>query len=440
MTTKPNLPGCDEAPATSTPRGSNRALNCAGVGVRAAGGGGTVARLRDRGARPGRRRRSGRPSGRTISGLTSTLATSLLGRRPRRGRRGPPPARSRSTAASPRNASEQALGRQLVDHLVGRDVVERRRAEHDVGDRLGEDAAEAEHHRRPELRVAQHAGDQLAVAADHRRDEQVDVAVVRRGGGQQLGGARRDGRGVGEVQPDQAPLGLVGDGVAVELGDHREPELGGGGDRVVGRRRPPFAGNRHPEPGEQLLRLGFGQGARRHRPAKVPTRAPSTERDQCPGGARPTHWAGPACTSTDRGGNGPEDVASAEGGDGSSARRRCDRVRHTRRLRRRHVGRDGGPLVVGDVGVQPGQREADRPGGDGPQRLALRRRRARRRRSTAPTSGVSRRSSRSSCPARTWARAPARSLALPIQKRSDAEAERQARRARRRGRRAARRS
>ena len=34
-TTNPNLPGCDEAPATSTPRGSNRARNCSAVGGRA---------------------------------------------------------------------------------------------------------------------------------------------------------------------------------------------------------------------------------------------------------------------------------------------------------------------------------------------------------------------------------------------------------------------
>ena len=43
------------------------------------------------------------------------------------------------------------------------------------------------------------------------------------------------GGGVGEAEPDQTALGLVGDGVAVELGDDRVAELLGGGDGVVGR-------------------------------------------------------------------------------------------------------------------------------------------------------------------------------------------------------------
>ena len=55
---------------------------------------------------------------------------------------------SRSTAGSPRNAPSSAWVCELVDHLVGVDPRERHEAERDVGDRLGEDAADAEHHGR----------------------------------------------------------------------------------------------------------------------------------------------------------------------------------------------------------------------------------------------------------------------------------------------------
>ena len=58
---------------------------------------------------------------------------------------------------------EQRGGRQLVDHLRSGQRIERCRAEHHVGERLGEHAAHAEHHAGPELRVAHDAGDQLAL-------------------------------------------------------------------------------------------------------------------------------------------------------------------------------------------------------------------------------------------------------------------------------------
>ena len=55
----------------------------------------------------------------------------------------------------------------------------------------------------------------------------VTVAVLGAGGGEQLLGRRRDGVGVGQVQADQAPLGLVGDALAVELGHDRVADLVG---------------------------------------------------------------------------------------------------------------------------------------------------------------------------------------------------------------------
>ena len=51
-------------------------------------------------------------------------------------------------------------------------------------------------------------------------------------------GGRAHGVGVAEAEPHEAPLGLVGDGVAAQLGDDRVAELVGGGDGLVGGRRP----------------------------------------------------------------------------------------------------------------------------------------------------------------------------------------------------------
>ena len=132
---------------------------------------------------------------------------------------------------------EQALRGELVDHLVGGDRVDRGRSEDDVGDRLGQDAADAEHDGRTELRVAHDPGDQLAVAADHRGDQHGDVAVVGRGRGEQLAGGAAHGVGVAEAEADEPALGLVGDRVTVELGDDRIAQRVGGGDGLVGARR-----------------------------------------------------------------------------------------------------------------------------------------------------------------------------------------------------------
>ena len=238
MATKPNLPGCDEAPATSTPRGANRAANCSADGAGRDGaplvvaGGADLDECVDR---------DGHPVGADDQRVdVDAQHVRPLGRDPPESdeHRGEGVAVDGGLAAE---LAEQALRGQLVDHLVRRDVVDGRRPEHDVGHRLGEDPAEAEHHGRPELRVAQHAGDQLAVAPDHRRDEHVDRAVGGRRRRQQLGRRAAHRIGVGEVEPDEAALGLVGDGVAVELGDDREAELGGRGDGRVGVGDPPLS-------------------------------------------------------------------------------------------------------------------------------------------------------------------------------------------------------
>ena len=165
--------GASTAPATSTPRGSNRARNCSSVGTRSTGRRRVGRRRR---ARRARRRRPARPSAATISGLTSTLTTSgrVGGQRPtarparRPARRGPPRPRRgtrRAASASPgRRSSPRRRPR-----LIGTGP------EHDVGDGLGEDAADAEHHVR--RRTAGHARTPAIssrLPRDHRGDEHVD--------------------------------------------------------------------------------------------------------------------------------------------------------------------------------------------------------------------------------------------------------------------------
>ena len=194
--------------------------------------------------------------------------------------------------------AEQALGLQLVDHLVGGHDVDRGGAEGDVGDRLGEDAADAEHHRRPELRVADHAGDELAVAPHERRDEHVDVSVVGRGGPEQLRRGPAHGVGVGKPEAHEAPLGLVGDGVTVELGDDRVPQRVGRSDGLVGGRRSPFRRHRDPERGEQLLGLGLGQGAPRHRGEATDGRSARPVPGGCVSRGRRRRRAGRRCGAT----------------------------------------------------------------------------------------------------------------------------------------------
>ena len=64
--------------------------------------------------------------------------------------------------------------------LVRAARIERSGSEHDVGQRLGQHPADAEHDGRPELWIADQADDQLTVAAHHRCDEHGDIAVVAR--------------------------------------------------------------------------------------------------------------------------------------------------------------------------------------------------------------------------------------------------------------------
>ena len=97
--------------------------------------------------------------------------------------------------------------------------------EDDVGDRLGEDPAEPEHHRRPELRIAKEPGDQFAIATDHRRHEQADRPVVGTRRGEQVGRGPHHAGGIAERQANETAFGLVGDRLTDQLDDDRVADL-----------------------------------------------------------------------------------------------------------------------------------------------------------------------------------------------------------------------
>ena len=169
--------------------------------------------------------RHGRPAA-TISGLMSTLTTS--------GRSIGEPAEpdehgdefgsiDRRLAAE---LAEQRLRRQVVDHARRAAVVERSGAEHDVGHRLGEDRR-----RRPSITVAPNCGSRTRPAISSRLPLTIGAtstvtspsSVAR--GSEQFGRRSFDRGPVAETQPDEAALGLVGDRVAVQLGDDRIADL-----------------------------------------------------------------------------------------------------------------------------------------------------------------------------------------------------------------------
>ena len=137
---------------------------------------------------------------------------------------------------------------------------ERRRGEHDVAERLGEDAAEPEHHARPELRIAHQAGDQLAPSAHHLGDQQRDARRRRAARApSSSAAARAHGGGVGEAEPHEIALGLVGDRVAAQLQHDREAESPRPPAGRRPRRAPALARDGHAVARDELLRLVLGE-------------------------------------------------------------------------------------------------------------------------------------------------------------------------------------
>ena len=156
---------------------------------------------------------------------------------------------------------EERLRPELVDHVQGVHPLERHEAEHHVGQGLGQDPSDAEHHGHAELGIPVEPGDELPVALHHRRHQQRDLTVVRAGRSQQVGAGTLDRLPGAEVETDQPPLGLVGDPVAVQLHDDREPQLG---RRRAGRRsigHDPLLGDGHAVRRKERLRRGLGEGS-----------------------------------------------------------------------------------------------------------------------------------------------------------------------------------
>ncbi len=259
--TNPNLPGWLEAPATITPRGSNngpeisnlrRNTVCGPVFRRKFAGG--VGEL-DEGV--DRNRLAGDDDQRVD--VDRRHVGALLGESRQTGEGGAERGAVDRGLAPER--AEQLLRREVVDELFGVRIGERDDAERDVAERLGEHAADAEHHARAELRVAHEPRDELPRSPHHRRDEHRDLTVGRRGRGEQLGRGRSHRVGVAQAEPHQTPFGLVGDRLAAQLHDHRVPDRLGGRDRTVGVAGLPFVEDRHAVARDEPLRRGLRERA-----------------------------------------------------------------------------------------------------------------------------------------------------------------------------------
>ena len=227
MATNPNLPGCDEAPATSTPRGSNRAWNCSGVGV----------------GRPadGRRRRSASPSSTSASTAigapvgdddqrvdVDAVDVGPLGGDAARARRGSRPARPgrraprRGTRSSRRWVASWSIISWAVTVSTG------------AGRNTTSATASARMPPTPSITVGPNCGSRSTPAISSRLPRIIGATSTTTSpssgvaaASSSVGGPAHGG-GVGEAEADEPALGLVGDGVAVELGH----------DRVARARRP----------------------------------------------------------------------------------------------------------------------------------------------------------------------------------------------------------
>ncbi len=137
----------------------------------------------------------------------------------------------RVDAGEPAQRAEQALRAQLAHERARVRIVERRQREGHVGDRLREDAAQAERDDRAELPVAAHADQQLALVRHELFDKHSLVRASRRPVDDAVeGGARR--RSITDVQLDKAQVALVLDVGAQRLQD------GGRAQRLDHGRRP----------------------------------------------------------------------------------------------------------------------------------------------------------------------------------------------------------
>ena len=107
--------------------------------------------------------------------------------------------------------TEEGLTPELTDHVGRVGAFERREAERDIGERLGEHTSDAHHDAATELRIGVQPGDELAGTGCHVGDEQVDRTVVGRGEGEERDRGVAHRGGVGESESHEAAFGLVRD-------------------------------------------------------------------------------------------------------------------------------------------------------------------------------------------------------------------------------------
>ena len=163
--------------------------------------------------------------------------------------------------------AEQLRRRQVVDHLGG--VV----ASSGAGRNTTSAIASAKMPPTPSITVGPNCGsrerpdDELTVALHHRGDEDRDVAVGRRGRGEEVRRGRLDIGGGPQVEADQAAFGLVGDRVAVELGHDGVADGVGRRDGLARAPHETLGRDRHPVGPQQFLGRALGEsgvGGRAH--------------------------------------------------------------------------------------------------------------------------------------------------------------------------------
>ena len=164
---------------------------------------------------------------------------------------------------APAHTLERLVDLGLLHHAPRQRRVERRQTERAVLEDFDQRAAGAEQQDRPELRVDAAADDQLvAVELDHRLDGdalemlRADFLADRRLDALE-GGAH--GVGVAQIELHAAHVGLVGDGLGIELEHDRIAHLLGACDGGFGVGGEVRLDGRHVVGAEHLLRLVFGQ-------------------------------------------------------------------------------------------------------------------------------------------------------------------------------------
>jgi len=142
----------------------------------------------------------------------------------------------------------------LLHELVRVILRDGRHGEGDVLQRLGEDAAQAEHHHRAEEQVTDQADHELALAADHMLDEHtVERDPRSRGPRFQRPISFAHFCLVDDAEQHQPGVGLVLDGGGGTLHHDGVADPGGEPDSLVGRGRGPTQRHRDVIGGEELL-------------------------------------------------------------------------------------------------------------------------------------------------------------------------------------------